>query len=106
MCTGLSIQSQDGKCYFGRNMDLAYNFNQAVTIIPRRYQYQDRVTGNVVTNNHAMIGMGTVIDNHPVLADGLNEVGLGCAGLNFEGYAYFEKEPIKGKNNIAPYDFI
>ncbi len=106
MCTGLSIQTQEGKCYFGRNMDIPYNFNQAVMIIPRSYQYQDRVTGNVVTNNHAMIGMGTVIDNHPVFADGLNEVGLGCAGLNFEGYAYFEKEPIEGKNNIAPYDFI
>lgn len=106
MCTGLSIKSQEGKYFFGRNMDLAYNFNQSVMIIPRGHQYQDRVTGNVVTNNRAMIGMGTVIDNHPVLADGLNEVGLGCAGLNFDGYAYFEKEPMEGKNNIAPYDFI
>ena len=106
MCTGLSIQSEEGKCFFGRNMDLAYHFNQAVMIMPRSYQYQERVTGNVVTNHYAMIGMGTVIDNHPVFADGLNEVGLGCAGLNFEGYAYFEKEPIEGKNNIAPYDFI
>ena len=38
MCTGLSIQSQDGKWFFGRNMDLAYHFNQSVMIIPRNYQ--------------------------------------------------------------------
>lgn len=106
MCTGLSIQTQEGKWFFGRNMDLAYNFNQAVMIIPRNYQYEDKVTGNKVTNHRAIIGMGTVIDNHPVLADAMNEVGLSCAGLNFEGYAYFEKEPTEGKHNIAPYDFI
>ena len=106
ICTGLSIQSQDGKWFFGRNMDLAYYFNQAVMIVPKGYQLQDRVSGNTVTNNRAIIGMGTVIDNHPVFADAMNEDGLACAGLNFEGYAYFEENPIEGKHNIAPYDFI
>ena len=106
MCTGLSIQSLDGKWFFGRNMDLAYHFNQSVMIIPRNFQYQDKVTGNSVTNKRAIIGMGTVIDGHPVLADAMNEAGLGCAGLNFQGYAYFEKDPVEGKHNIAPYDFM
>lgn len=106
MCTALSIKSKEGKCFFGRNMDLAYNFNQSVMIIPRNYKYEDKVTGNMVTNKRAIIGMGTVIDNHPALAEAMNENGLACAGLNFDGYAYFEEEPIKGKNNIAPYDFI
>lgn len=31
---------------------------------------------------------------------------LACAGLNFEGYAYYEKKFVEGKNNIPPYDFI
>ncbi|SHH37418.1 choloylglycine hydrolase [Clostridium collagenovorans DSM 3089] len=106
MCTALSIQSKEGKCFFGRNMDLAYNFNQSVMIIPRNYKYEDKVTGNMVTNKRAIIGMGTVIDNHPAMADAMNENGLACAGLNFDGYAYFEEEPILGKLNIAPYDFI
>ena len=87
-------------------MDLAYFFNQAVMIIPRNYQIQDRVSGNTITNKRAIIGMGTVIDNHPVFAEAMNDAGLACAGLNFDGYAYFEKEPVEGKNNIAPYDFI
>lgn len=87
-------------------MDIPYSFNEAVLIIPKNYQLQDRVTGNTVINNRAIIGMGTVIDDHPVLADAMNDAGLACAGLNFEGYAYFEKEPVEGKHNIAPYDFI
>ena len=87
-------------------MDLAYFFNQTVMIMPRNYQIQDKVSGNMVTNKRAIIGMGTVIDNHPVFAEAMNDAGLACAGLNFDGYAYFEKEPIEGKNNIAPYDFI
>ena len=87
-------------------MDLAYFFRQSVMIIPRNFQYQDKVTGHMVTNQRAIIGMGTVMDNHPLLADAMNEAGLACAGLNFEGYAYFEKDPVEGKINIAPYDFM
>ncbi|MGG7163399.1 choloylglycine hydrolase [Clostridium ihumii] len=106
MCTALSIKSNEKKYFFGRNMDLAYNFNQSVMIIPRNYKFKDTITGNVMTNNHAIIGMGTIIDNHPVIADGMNEHGLACAGLNFAGYAYFEKDPVVDKVNIAPYDFV
>ena len=50
--------------------------------------------------------MGTIIDNHPTLADGMNEKGLACAGLNFDGYSYVEENIVPGKKNIAPYDFI
>lgn len=106
MCTALSIKSDEGKWFFGRNMDLAYTFDQSVMIIPRNYQYQDKVTGNTVTNQYAIIGIGTVIDNHPAMADGMNEKGLACAGLNFAGYAYWEEKEVPGKTNIAPYDFI
>lgn len=106
MCTGLSIKSNEGHNFFGRNMDLAYNFNQSVLIVPRNYKNENKVTGENLPCSYAIIGMGTVIDNHLAMADGMNEKGLGCAGLNFEGYAYFEEKPVEGKNNIAPYDFI
>lgn len=106
MCTALSIKSNENKWFFGRNMDLAYTFNQSGIIIPRNYQYQDKVTGNMVINKRAIIGMGTVIDNHPAIADAMNEAGLACAGLNFAGYAYFEEKRVPDKINLAPYDFI
>ena len=106
MCTALNIKSKNDNWFFGRNMDLSYNFNQSVMLIPRNYKFKDKVTGNMITNNRAIIGMGTVIDNHPAIADAMNENGLACAGLNFAGYVYYEKEIVKGKINIAPYDFI
>ncbi|MGL5316393.1 MAG: choloylglycine hydrolase [Peptostreptococcaceae bacterium] len=106
MCTALSIKLNDGINFFGRNMDLAYNFNQSVLILPRNYKFEDKVTGKMLNTKYAIIGMGTVIDNHPAMADGMNEKGLGCAGLNFDGYAYFEPKVVEGKINIAPYDFI
>lgn len=47
MCTALTLKTKDGYNLFGRNMDLAYSFNQAVTLLPRNYEYRDRVTGNM-----------------------------------------------------------
>ncbi|MGL5345755.1 MAG: choloylglycine hydrolase [Peptostreptococcaceae bacterium] len=106
MCTALSIRSKNGNSYFGRNMDLEYYFNQSVLIIPKKYEFEDKVTGNILKTNYAIIGMGTVIENRPAMADGMNEKGLACAGLNFAGYAYYEKEIAPAKTNVAPYDFI
>ena len=106
MCTALSIMSKDNQNFFGRNMDLEYNFNQSVMIIPRKYSYKDNVTGKMIKTNYAIIGMGSVIDNHPAMADAMNEKGLACAGLNFAGFAYYEEKIVPGKINIAPYDFL
>jgi len=106
MCTALTLKTKDGYNLFGRNMDLAYSFNQAVTLVPRNYEYRDRVTNNMKKTKYAILGMGSIIDDYPAFADGFNEKGLGCAGLNFPGYAFFEEAPVPGKNNIAPYDLI
>ena len=106
MCTALTLKTKDCYSLFGRNMDLSYSFNQAVTLLPRNYEYRDRVTGNMKKTKFAIIGMASVIDDYPAFADAMNEKGLGCAGLNFPGYCYLEKDKVEGKNNLAPYDFI
>ena len=106
MCTALTLKTKDGYNLFGRNMDLAYSFNQAVTLLPRNYEYRDRVTGNMKKNKYAIIGMASIIDDYPAFADAMNEKGLGCAGLNFPGYFHVEEKAIPGKNNLAPYDLI
>ena len=106
MCTALTLRTKDGYNLFGRNMDLAYSFNQSVTLLPRNYEYRDRVTNKNKKTNYAILGMASIIDDFPAFADGFNEKGLGCAGLNFPGYAYFEKEIVPGKNNLAPYDLM
>ena len=105
MCTALTLETKDGYNLFGRNMDLAYSFNQAVTLVPRNYEYRDRVTGEMRKNKYAILGMASVIDDYPAFADAFNEKGLGCAGLNFPGYFHAEENKVPGKKNIAPYNF-
>lgn len=106
MCTALTLKTKEGHCLFGRNMDLEYSFNQSVHLVPRKFTYKNVVTNQVDNIKFAIIGMATIIDNHPMFADGMNEKGLGCAGLNFPGYAYYEKEAVEGKTNLATHDII
>lgn len=106
MCTAISLKCDDGSRFFGRNMDLEYEFGQSVIVIPRNFDLINRVTNENSSNKYAIMGMGTVIENYPLLADGCNEHGLACAGLNFPGLASYDAEITENKINIAPYDMI
>lgn len=106
MCTGLTLKTKDGNHLFGRNMDIEYNFGQHVILVPRQYSWKNVVTEEVNKTKYAILGMAAVMDNHPLLADGLNEKGLTCAGLNFPGYAYYEPTQEAGKVNLGPYDLM
>lgn len=106
MCTVITLTTKEGNHLFGRNMDVEYSFNQEIILAPRKFNYKNTVTGSIEQTKYATIGMGTIIDNHPLFADALNEKGLACAGLNFERYAYWEDEVVDGETNIAPYDVI
>ncbi len=106
MCTALCLKTDKTSCFFGRNMDLAYFFNQSPLFIAKGSMYKNFVTGEQTTINRKIIGMGTVIDDYPAMADAMNENGLGCAGLNFARYAHYEDSPAPDKKNIPPYEFI
>lgn len=106
MCTALTLTTKDKNHLFGRNMDIEYSFGQAVQLVPRNFKYKNVATDETVNTKYAMIGMGTLIDEHPMYAEAMNEKGLTCAGLNFPGYAYYTDEVIEGKTNIPPFDVI
>ena len=106
MCTALTLKTKDGYSLFGRNMDLSYSFNQGVILVPRNYEYRDRVTGNMKKTKYAILGMASIIDDYPAFADAFNEKGLGCAGLNFPEYSYLEEKVVEGKNNLPPYELV
>lgn len=106
MCTALSLTAKDGSHLFGRNMDIEYSFNQSVLLTPRHFGYKNRATGEVEQTKYAIIGMGTLIDEHPSYADVCNEKGLAAAGLNFPKYAHWDDKSVEGKTNIAPYDLL
>ncbi len=102
MCTAVTYQTKD--FYFGRTLDNEFSYGDEVTITPRNYVFNFREKGNLETH-YAMIGMAHVSENYPLYYDAVNEKGLGMAGLNFIGNAYYE-EKIEGKDNIAQFEFI
>lgn len=105
MCTSISMATDD--CYFGRNMDIDYNFGEHVVIAPRSFPFKFRMEKDM-PHHYAMLGMASVRANYPMFAEAANEKGLGAAGLNFPGNAYFPKEPPgKGcKRAVTPYELI
>ena len=106
MCTGLALETKDGLHLFGRNMDIEYSFNQSIIFIPRNFKCVNKSNKKELTTKYAVIGMGTIFDDYPTFADGMNEKGLGCAGLNFPVYVSYSKEDIEGKTNIPVYNFL
>lgn len=102
MCTAATYRTKD--FYFGRTLDYEFSYGEEVTITPRNYPFHFREKGDVNTH-YAMIGMAHVIENCPLYYDAINEKGLGMAGLNFVGNAFY-KESVEGKDNIAQFEFI
>ena len=102
MCTAVTFKTNDH--YFGRNLDLEYHYQEAVTITPRNYPFSFRM--DLLLKSHlAMIGIATIADGYPLYYDATNEAGLSMAGLNFPGNAVYAS-PVSGKDNIAPFELI
>lgn len=102
MCTSLVLKTKDS--YFGRNMDIAFDFGEIV-ITPRNYRISFKKESDMVSH-YAILGTAAVFDNYPLYADAVNEVGLAMAGLNFPNYACYSTEGKSNKNNITPYEII
>ena len=102
MCTAATYKTKD--FYFGRTLDYEFSYGETITITPRNYKlkFKDKA---VMKNHYAIIGMAHVMDDYPLYYDASNEAGLAMAGLNFVGNAKYNS-PIKGKDNIAQYEFI
>lgn len=102
MCTAISFNANGH--YFGRNLDFEYPFGEKITITPRNYPFKFK-NGQEVKNHYAIIGMALPVDGYPLYFDGTNEKGLSMAGLNFPGYACYNK-PEKDKDNIASFEVL
>ena len=102
MCTAVTYKTKD--FYFGRTLDYEYSYKEEVTITPRNYEFKFR-NEETISSHYAIIGMAYVADNYPLYYDAINEKGLGMAGLNFVGNAYYN-DIRENKDNIAQFEFI
>ncbi len=102
MCTAVTYKTKD--FYFGRTLDYEFSYGDEITITPRNYVFNFR-NKEAIHTHYAIIGMAYIIENYPLYYDAINEKGLGIAGLNFVGNAYYN-EIKEGKDNIAQFEFI
>ena len=102
MCTAATYKTTD--FYFGRTLDYEFSYGDEVAVLPRNYALTFRHMG-VLKAHYAIIGMAYVVGDYPLYYDGINEKGLGMAGLNFVGNAVYQKIE-EGRENIAQFEFI
>ena len=103
MCTSLTFQTSD--FYFGRNLDLEYNFGEKIVITPRQYPFIFKFAGTL-SEHYAIIGTAQITDGCPLYAEAVNEKGLCLAALNFPGNAVYAEAPESGKTNLAPFELF
>lgn len=102
MCTAVTYKTKD--FYFGRTLDNDVSYREEVVVTPRKYEFPFSCMGDM-HGHYAMIGMAHVEDGVPLYYDAVNEKGLGMAGLNFVGNAWYGPEQ-EGKENIATFALI
>lgn len=102
MCTAATYKTKD--FYFGRTLDYFESYGEKIIITPEKFPLHFRKV-QPLNKHYAMIGMAIAVDGYPLYYDATNEAGLSMAGLNFPGNADY-KEEIRGKDNIAPFEFI
>ena len=105
MCTAVRFDDNENNMYFGRNLDWTEGYGQRVVITPNGYKYNSAFLGEMIPKNGAIIGMAIIEENVPLYFDCANEAGLAIAGLNFPGYASYEKDAVEDKTNVAAYEF-
>lgn len=102
MCTAATYLTRD--FYFGRTLDYEFSYGEEVVALPRNYPFLFRQV-SLASPHYAFLGIAHVADGVPLYYDGINERGLGMAGLNFVGNAVYH-EPVAGKDNVAQFEFI
>ena len=102
MCTAASYKTKD--FYFGRTLDYEFSYGDEIVVLPREYPLRFRHCG-ALDRHYAIISMAYVAGSDPLFYDGINEKGLGMAGLNFVGNAKYA-QPREGMRNVAQFEFI
>ncbi len=103
MCTSVRFIGEDGAMYWGRNLDWNEGYGQFPLIMPKGFMVR-QAFGPDYESKYAAIGMSVEYEGYPLYFNCGNDAGLAVGGLNFPGYAQFEKGPVKGKTNVAAYE--
>lgn len=113
MCTAITLQSQSGETFFGRNMDFSYDIDPSLYIVPSNHEWSNILNMRTLRNSLAFIGIGQEVNGQLGFFDGVNEKGFAAAALYFADYAQYEEYNEHsmrivqmGKNPINSWDFL
>ncbi len=113
MCTAITLQSQGGETFFGRNMDFSYDIEPHLYVVPPNYEWNNILNMHVIRNHFGFIGIGQEKDGMLGFFDGVNERGFAAAALYFADYAQYEEYNENnmrivhmGKNPVNSWDFL
>ncbi len=102
MCT--SIAWKNGDFYIGRNMDISFDFDRKIVVVPRNYPFEFKEMPTI-ESHYAIMGAAMVVNNYPLFAEAVNEKGLYMAGLNFPQMAKYNKS-MESKDNLSVIEII
>ncbi|GEO69387.1 linear amide C-N hydrolase [Levilactobacillus acidifarinae] len=107
MCTSLTYTNGAGQHFFARTMDFPTTTPWRPIFLPRDYRWMTALQTRRMTR-YALLGGGRLAVDRPayLMADGINERGLTCAELYLPGATTYADEPLAGKVNLTPQDFI
>lgn len=100
MCTSIWFENR----FFGRTLDWMESYGERVTVAPRNFRFDFRFE-KIMESHFAIMGMAVVADDYPLFYEGMNEAGLGMAGLYFDEETVYH-ERCEGKINVAPFEMI
>ncbi|QOX63749.1 choloylglycine hydrolase family protein [Anoxybacterium hadale] len=108
MCTAITLTTQQGETFFGRNMDFSYDIQPQLFIVPGGYVWNNVLDMSSLRNIYSFIGIGQALDGLLGFFDGVNEMGFTAAALYFAGYAQYENQPDQHSSaeQIASFDFL
>jgi len=105
MCTSIFTETDDTKHFLARTMDFPFPLEAVPIYLPRNF-HQELSNNHSLENKYGFVGSGRKLDETYIFADGINEEGLAIAELYLPGESVYNKGPVDGKINIAPWEFI
>ncbi|MBE6536308.1 MAG: choloylglycine hydrolase family protein [Ruminococcaceae bacterium] len=103
MCTAIAMNF-DG-LYFGRTMDIEFEFDGRIVTAPRRFLFSEK-NAEGLSIHYAVTGMARVVDGYPLFADAFNEAGLCMAALSFPQTAKYFDTTSAFSINLSPFELI
>ena len=102
MCCAISLNLNNNP-FFIRTLDLDYSFGKRLIISPREISLSFKLRGEYAMK-YAFWGIGDILSDFPLLAEGVNEEGLSIGGLHFPTMIGYKKRG--SKKGLAPFEII